>query len=210
MASDLDLILARASVIPVLSLNDVTKAAPLARALAAGGLGVIEMTLRTPDALDAMARMKAAEPELIVGMGTLRHPRQVQECRDAGADFLVSPGLTPELAEAMIGSGLACLPGVATPGEAMQASQMGFAALKFFPAEQSGGAAWLRSIAGPLPDLVFCPTGSITEDKAPDYLNLPNVACIGGSWVVEKTALATGDWDAITANAKRAEALKHR
>ena len=210
MPVTLDQLLDRASVIPVLSLTDLDRAAPLARALADGGLMVIEMTLRTPVALDALRDMKKAVPELMVGMGTLRTAQQVADCVDAGADFLVSPGLTPSLASAMLGSGLASLPGVASASEAMAATELGFEALKFFPAEQAGGASWLKSIAGPLPDIRFCPTGSITEDLVPAYLSLPNVACVGGSWVVEKSALDARDWPAITANAARAEALKQR
>lgn len=203
-------VLDAASVIPVLTLHDVAKAAPLAEALAAGGLRVIEMTLRTECALAAMAEMKRAVPGLYVGMGTLRSRDDVSASVDAGADFLVSPGLTPDLAKAMLECGVGGLPGVSTASEAMSAKAMGFEALKFFPAEQSGGAPWLKSIAGPLPDIRFCPTGSISEDLAPSYLALPNVACVGGSWITPAKAIEAGDWSQITENARRAERLKPR
>ena len=201
-------VLDAASVIPVLTLHDVAQAAPLAEALAEGGLKVIEMTLRSECAIEAMVAMKAAVPHLYVGMGTLRSPDDVARSVEAGADFLVSPGLTPRLAQSMLSAGVGCLPGVSTASEAMTAREMGFEALKFFPAEQSGGAPWLKSIAGPLPDIRFCPTGSISKEKAPDYLALKNVACVGGSWVTPTEAIAQGQWDEITANAQYAEGLK--
>ncbi|WP_291842052.1 bifunctional 4-hydroxy-2-oxoglutarate aldolase/2-dehydro-3-deoxy-phosphogluconate aldolase [Maricaulis sp.] len=197
-----------ASVIPVLTVGDVDKAAPLARALKAGGLRVIEMTMRTPAALDVLTAMKVAEPDLIIGMGTIRTPQQVGDAMAAGADFLVSPGLSPELIPALLASGLPVLPGVATAGEAMSAVEAGFDVLKFFPAEQAGGRPYLKSIAGPLPDIRFCPTGSITREMAPDYLALPNVVCVGGSWIATGAMIEAGDWDTITANAAAAAAMK--
>jgi len=197
-----------ASVIPVLAVGELEKAAPLAHALKAGGLRVIEMTMRTPVALEVMQAMKAAEPELIVGMGTIRTPADVEAAVAAGADFLVSPGLTPVLAEALIGCGVLSLPGVATAGEAMAASEKGFELLKFFPAEQAGGMEYLKSLRGPLPDLRFCPTGSITREKAPDYLALPNVVCVGGSWIASGPMIAASDWDAIEENARFAAEMK--
>ncbi|MFS2319052.1 bifunctional 4-hydroxy-2-oxoglutarate aldolase/2-dehydro-3-deoxy-phosphogluconate aldolase [Maricaulis sp. D1M11] len=207
MSTPVSTILDAASVIPVLTVKDMAHAVPLAEALAEGGLRVIEMTLRTEIGLDALAAMKEAVPELYVGMGTIRTGEDVQRSVNAGADFLVSPGLTPEISAAMMDSGVASLPGVATASEAMQAQVAGFTAMKFFPAEQSGGAPWLKSIAGPLPDITFCPTGSITKTQAPTYLALPNVACVGGSWVVPGDALNAGDWAQITQNARDAMAM---
>ncbi|MGY6532075.1 bifunctional 4-hydroxy-2-oxoglutarate aldolase/2-dehydro-3-deoxy-phosphogluconate aldolase [Glycocaulis sp.] len=199
-----------ASVIPVLTVEQMDTAAPLARALAAGGLKVIELTLRTPIALDAMKAMQDAAPDLIVGMGTVRTPDDAAKSAREGAAFLVSPGLTPALGDAMLATGLACLPGVATAGEAMAAREQGFEVLKFFPAEPAGGIAYLKALAGPLPDIRFCPTGSISRERAPDYLALGNVVCVGGSWIVEAKDLASGNWAAITANARAAEAMRGR
>lgn len=208
MPVSLDQLIEAASVIPVLAVGDRSKAAPLARALKAGGLRVIEMTMRTPVALEVMQDMKAAEPDLIVGMGTLRRPADVEAAVGAGADFLVSPGLTPELAPAMLDSGVVALPGVATAGEAMSASALGFELLKFFPAEQAGGLDYLKSLKGPLPDIRFCPTGSITREKAPAYLAQSNVVCVGGSWIANSAMIAAGDWETIEANARFAAEMK--
>lgn len=208
MSHTLSQVLDAASVIPVLAVADLEDAPPLAHALAAGGLKVIELTLRTPIALDAMKAMQDAEPDLIVGMGTITRPDQAEASAKAGAAFLVSPGLTPDLARAMLETGAPCLPGVATAGEAMQASEAGFEALKFFPAEPAGGIAYLNALAGPLPDLVFCPTGGISRERAPDYLALKNVACCGGSWLVTKDQLARKDWTGVTENARFAASLK--
>lgn len=199
---------AQASVIPVLTVNHLDHAAPLATALQSGGLRVIEMTMRTPAALDIMQAMKAAAPELIIGMGTLRTPEDVTASIEAGADFLVSPGLTPQLAHALLNSDVVSLPGVATVSEAMSAAELGFELLKFFPAEQAGGIDYLKSLKGPLPDVRFCPTGSITRQKAPDYLALPNVACVGGSWIASAPLIAGGDWDTIAENARAAADMK--
>ncbi|WP_323760416.1 bifunctional 4-hydroxy-2-oxoglutarate aldolase/2-dehydro-3-deoxy-phosphogluconate aldolase [Maricaulis sp.] len=208
MTVTLEALARAATVIPVLTVSDVEKAAPLARALKSGGLSVVEMTLRTPVALDVLSAMKAAEPDMIIGMGTIRTPEQVADSMAAGADFLVSPGLSPQLIPALLASGLPVLPGVATAGEAMAAVEAGFEILKFFPAEQAGGRPYLKSIAGPLPDIRFCPTGSITREMAPDYLALPNVVCVGGSWIATGAMIEAGDWDTITANAAAAAAMK--
>lgn len=208
MAHSLDAILHAASVIPVLTVDAVSGAAPLARALAAGGLKVVELTLRTQAALDAMRAMQEAAPELIVGMGTIRTGEDARSAAEAGAAFLVSPGLTPRLAAQMLETGLPCLPGVGTAGEAMQAREQGFEALKFFPAEPAGGIAYLKALAGPLPDIRFCPTGSISRERAPDYLALKTVACVGGSWIATPAMIAAGDWDTITANARAAAEMK--
>ena len=208
MTCSLDEILDAATVIPVLTVHDTAMAAPLAKALAAGGLRVVELTLRTPAALEAMRVMQDAAPGLIVGMGTVRTGDDARRAADAGAAFLVSPGLTPHLARAMLDTGLPCLPGVATAGEAMQAVEAGFAALKFFPAEPAGGIAYLEALAGPLPDIRFCPTGGISRTRAADYLALKTVPCCGGSWIATGEHIAAGDWRTITQNACFAASLK--
>jgi 2-dehydro-3-deoxyphosphogluconate aldolase / (4S)-4-hydroxy-2-oxoglutarate aldolase len=201
-------ILSAASVIPVLVLDDLARAAPLAKALFAGGLRVAELTLRTPIALDAVAAMKAAAPDLIIGMGTVLDGAQANAARAAGADFLVSPGATRSLLADFRALGLPALPGVATLSEAMAARAAGFRALKFFPAEAAGGPAYLAAIAGPLPDLMFCPTGGIGRARVKDYLALANVACVGGSWIAPADLLAAGDFAAITQNARIAASMK--
>jgi 2-dehydro-3-deoxyphosphogluconate aldolase/(4S)-4-hydroxy-2-oxoglutarate aldolase len=195
-----------ASVIPVLEVERLADAAPLAKALAAGGLRVVELTLRTTCALDAMAEMKRAAPSLLVGMGTIRTGADVERSLAAGADFLVSPGATPELLAAMRAG--PALPGVATASETMAAADAGYSALKFFPAEPAGGIAYLKSLAGPLPDIRFCPTGGIDVHSAADYLKLPNVVCVGGSWIATKPMISVGDWRGIEKNARLAAALK--
>lgn len=204
----IDAIMDIAGVIPVLEVERLDDAAPLAQALAAGGLRVIELTLRTACALEAVGAMKRAAPSLIVGMGTIRSRDDVKAAITAGADFLVSPGATPDLLAAL--KGVPALPGVATASEAMGAAEAGFQALKFFPAEPAGGLAYLKALAGPLPDLVFCPTGGIDAARAADYLALSNVRCVGGSWIAPKAAIAAGDWRLIEANAGRAAALRRR
>lgn len=208
MTYSLNEVLDAASVIPVLVVENVADAAPLAKALKAGGLRVLELTLRTPAALDAMKAMQDAEPDLIVGMGTVRTPEQAEASRCDGAAFLVSPGLSPKLTTAMLGTGLPCLPGVATAGEAMSAIEAGFEALKFFPAEPAGGLPYLKALAGPLPDIRFCPTGGISRERAPDYLAQKNVACVGGSWIATSAQIKAGEWDVITENAAAATAMK--
>ena len=199
-----------APVIPVLSLEDAGPAPELARALVAGGLKALEITLRTPAALEAIEAVAKAVPEAVVGAGTLLRPDDLRAARDAGARFGVSPGLTDPLLEAAEETGLPLLPGVATPSEAMRAADRGLEVLKFFPAEQSGGAAALRAWAGPLPRLQFCPTGGITPETVPAYLTLPNVICVGGSWIAPPEAIAAGDWDRIGALARQAAALAKR
>ncbi|MFZ4068505.1 MAG: bifunctional 4-hydroxy-2-oxoglutarate aldolase/2-dehydro-3-deoxy-phosphogluconate aldolase [Caulobacterales bacterium] len=201
-------IAAQASVIPVLVVEDVGHAAPLAVALQAGGLRVVELTLRTPAALAALVAMKAAAPDLVVGMGTVLDAAQAQAAVAAGADFLVSPGATPELLAQFRALNIAALPGVATVSEAMAARAAGFRTLKFFPAEPAGGPAYVSAMAGPLPDLSFCPTGGIGRERAKDYLKLSNVVCVGGSWIATAGLLAAGDFAAITENARYAQSLK--
>ena len=196
-----------APVIPVLVIEQPDDAAPLARALVAGGLPVLEVTLRTEAALDAIGAM-AAVPGAIVGAGTVLGPGDMARARDAGATFAVSPGRTEALLDAAEGeSGLPLLPGAATASEVMQLLERGYAVQKFFPAEPAGGAAMLGALAGPLPQVRFCPTGGIGLDTAPGYLELPNVACIGGSWVAPAGLVRRGEWAAIEALARQAAAL---
>lgn len=194
-------------VLPVIVIDDAGVAVDLAVALVAGGVRALEVTLRTPAAFEAIARMRAAVPEACVGAGTVLDGQQWQRAIDAGAQFGVSPGLTPALLDAIGRTSQPFLPGVATVGEAMRAREAGFTALKFFPAEAAGGRALLQAIAGPLPDLRFCPTGGIHLGNARDYLTLPNVPCVGGSWLVPADALAQRDWARITALAQQASTL---
>ncbi|MBY8876371.1 bifunctional 4-hydroxy-2-oxoglutarate aldolase/2-dehydro-3-deoxy-phosphogluconate aldolase [Actinacidiphila acidipaludis] len=195
------------AVVPVVVLEDADAAVPLARALVAGGLTAIEVTLRTAAALDAIRAVARDVPEAVVGAGTLLTPDHVAAAREAGARFLVSPGWTDRLLDAMRGSGLPFLPGVSTASEALGLLERGVSDMKFFPAEAAGGTAYLRSLASPLPHARFCPTGGIDADRAPDYLALPNVGCVGGTWMVPATALRARDWDEVTALARKAAAL---
>ena len=197
-------------VIPVLIIEDLAYAVPLARALVAGGVRVLEVTLRTPVALAAIRAMADEVPEAIVGVGTLTRPEDFTEARDAGACFGVSPGLTPVLIEAARETGLPLLPGVMTPSEVIAARLAGFRELKLFPAQQAGGMGMLQALAGPFPDVTFCPTGGITAETAPEFLALPNVGCVGGSWLTPKAALLAGDWGRITELAREANGLKAR
>jgi 2-dehydro-3-deoxyphosphogluconate aldolase/(4S)-4-hydroxy-2-oxoglutarate aldolase len=197
-----------APVVPVVVIDDVEIAVPLARALVAGGLPVIEVTLRTEAALPAIARIAAEVPEAIIGAGTIRTAGDVAAAADAGARFLVSPGSTPALVDAMAGASLPFLPGVATASEVMALAERGIREMKFFPAEAAGGTAYLRSLAGPLPDVRFCPTGGIRVESAPAYLALPNVGCVGGTWLTPADALATGDFARIEKLAAEAAALR--
>jgi 2-dehydro-3-deoxyphosphogluconate aldolase/(4S)-4-hydroxy-2-oxoglutarate aldolase len=184
-------------VIPLLVIEDLAAAVPLARALVAGGLRVLEVTLRTPAGLEAIRAMAEAVPGAVVGAGTLLTAGDVVAAKAAGAQFGVSPGWTKRLLDAAEGEGLAMLPGVATPSEAMAAAERGLEVLKFFPAEQNGGASALKAWAGPLRKLRFCPTGGVSKVNAPDYLSLPNVICVGGSWLAPGNLVATKDWRAI-------------
>ena len=192
-----------APVIPVIVVEDVARAAPLAAALIAGGLRVLEVTLRTPCALDAIRAMSQV-PGGIVGAGTLLTPGDVKAAKAAGAQFGVSPGATRRLIEACTEEGLPLMPGAVTASEVMALLEQGYSVQKFFPAEQSGGAAFLKSIGAPIPQVSFCPTGGIGLSNARDYLGLANVLCVGGSWVVPKDLIAAGDWAAITALAAEA------
>ncbi len=201
-------IMAPAPVIPVLTVTSVEDGLGQARALVAGGLYAIEVTLRTQSALAAIAAIAREIPDAVVGAGTITSPGQIGEAVAAGARFLVSPGVTPSLAEAAAGAPVPFLPGCATASEAMALRELGFRALKLFPAEAVGGARLIASLAAPLPDLRFCPTGGIDLAKAPDYLKLPNVACIGGSWMLPKDALAKGDYATVEKLAREAAGLK--
>ena len=197
-----------APVIPVIVLNDVAHAVPMARALLEGGIRMLEVTLRTPQALACIEAIAKAVPDAVVGAGTLRSKADAQAAANAGARFAVSPGYTSALGAACRDLGLPLLPGVATGGEIMAAQEDGFKALKFFPAMQAGGSAMLKAWSGPFFDVKFCPTGGISLQNARDFLALPNVLCVGGSWLVPADALAQGDWARITALAREAVALR--
>ncbi|MES2757433.1 MAG: bifunctional 4-hydroxy-2-oxoglutarate aldolase/2-dehydro-3-deoxy-phosphogluconate aldolase [Pseudomonadota bacterium] len=199
-------IMRTARVIPVIAIDDPEHAVPLAKALVAGGIRVLEVTLRTVHGLAAIRAMSEVEGA-IVGVGTLTAPAEFAAARDAGAVFGVSPGLTPALIEAARKSGLPLLPGVMTPSEVLAAREAGFRELKLFPAVPAGGVGMLSAIGGPIPDVTFCPTGGISIDSAPAFLALKNVACVGGSWLTPKDALAAGDWARITELARAAAAL---
>ncbi|MGW1542655.1 bifunctional 4-hydroxy-2-oxoglutarate aldolase/2-dehydro-3-deoxy-phosphogluconate aldolase [Streptomyces sp. NPDC002309] len=202
-----DSVLDLAPVVPVVVLPDAADAVPLARALVAGGLPAIEVTLRTPDALDAIRAISAAVPDAVVGAGTVITPGQVEDAVAAGARFLVSPGWTDALLEAMRRSGVPYLPGVSTTSEVVALLERGVREMKFFPAAAAGGTAYLKSLAGPLPQARFCPTGGIGLASAPEYLALPNVGCVGGSWMVPADAVAARDWARIEELAREAAAL---
>jgi len=195
-------------VIPVIAIDKFEHPVPLARALVAGGISVLEITLRTEHGLPAIRAIAESVPDAIVGVGTLTSPEEFTASRDAGAVFGVSPGLTPALIEAAKRSGLPLLPGVMTPSEVMAAREAGFRQLKLFPAVPAGGVGMLNGIAGPLSDVSFCPTGGITQETAPQFLACKNVVCVGGSWLTPKAAIEAGDWDKITEIAKAAAALK--
>ena len=194
-------------VIPVIVIQRLADAVPLARALVAGGVRVLELTLRTPVALAAIERVAAEVEGAIVGAGTLTRPEDFEAVRRAGALFGVSPGLTPELAGAARASGLPLLPGVMTPSDVIAARSAGYTELKLFPAQQAGGIGMLKALGGPFPDVRFCPTGGITSATAPDFLALANVVCVGGSWLAPDDAVAAGDWERITALARAASQL---
>lgn len=210
--SVLDSVLDLVPVVPVVVIDDLAHATPVAQALVAGGLPVIELTLRTPVALEAIARIAEEVPDIVVGAGTIVTPGQAQEAVDAGAQFLVSPGATPALLSAMAETGVPFLPGTATVSEVLAVLETGHRELKFFPAEASGGAGFLGSLASVVPAARFCPTGGITPASAASYLALPNVACVGGSWLTPRdlvaSCAATGDWSPVRERAALAAALR--
>ncbi|MEV4396215.1 bifunctional 4-hydroxy-2-oxoglutarate aldolase/2-dehydro-3-deoxy-phosphogluconate aldolase [Nonomuraea sp. NPDC049607] len=197
-----------APVIPVVVIDDVATAVPMAEALVAGGLPVIEVTLRTPAALGAIERIAAEVPGATVGAGTIRTTADISAAVAAGSRFLVSPGTTLSLVEALEASGVPYLPGAATVSEVMALAERGIKELKFFPAEAAGGVPYLKSLAGPLQDVRFCPTGGIRAESAADYLRLPNVGCVGGSWLTPADVLAAGDWARVEKLAADAAALR--
>ena len=197
-----------APVIPVIVLHDVRHAVPMARALVAGGVRMLEVTLRTPQALECMRAIAAEVPDAVVGAGTVRTSADAVAAARAGARFAVSPGFTPAVGRACRDAGLPLLPGVATGSEIMTAQEEGFSALKFFPAVQAGGTAMLKAWQGPFGDVAFCPTGGIQPGNAAEFLALKNVACVGGSWLVPADALEQGDWSRITRLAREASALQ--
>ncbi len=197
-----------APVIPVIVLNDVAHAVPMAQALVAGGVRMLEITLRTPQALACMEAIARAVPDAVVGAGTVRSKADAQAAANAGARFAVSPGYTSAVGQACRDLSLSLLPGVATGSEIMLAQEDGFTELKFFPAMQAGGPAMLKAWAGPFFDVCFCPTGGVTMGNAPELLALPNVVCVGGSWLVPQDAMAQGDWARITALAAQSRGLR--
>ncbi len=187
-----------APVIPVIVLNDINHAVPMARALVAGGIRMLEVTLRTPVALQCIERIAKEVPEAIVGAGTVRTPAEAQAAARAGARFAVSPGFTNAVGQACRDNGMPLLPGVATGSEIMMAAEAGYKELKFFPAMQAGGPAMLKAWSGPFFDVKFCPTGGVSVSNAREFLSLPNVICVGGSWLVPNDALTSGDWTRMT------------
>ncbi|MFJ5935423.1 bifunctional 4-hydroxy-2-oxoglutarate aldolase/2-dehydro-3-deoxy-phosphogluconate aldolase [Streptomyces sp. NPDC093071] len=197
-----------APVVPVVVIEDAADAVPLARALVAGGLPLIEVTLRTPAALDAVRAIADGVPEAVVGAGTVVSAAGVADAVGAGARFLVSPGWTERLLGAMRESGVPFLPGVSTVSEVVALLERGVDAMKFFPAEAAGGVPYLKSLAGPLPQARFCPTGGVSATSAPAYLALPNVGCVGGTWMLPPDALASRDWARVESLAREASALR--
>ncbi|MGW1249727.1 bifunctional 4-hydroxy-2-oxoglutarate aldolase/2-dehydro-3-deoxy-phosphogluconate aldolase [Streptomyces sp. NPDC002535] len=195
-------------VVPVVVIEDVADAVPLARALVAGGLPLVEVTLRTPAALDAVRAIAAEVPGAVVGAGTVVSAAGVADAAGAGARFLVSPGWTERLLGSMRDSGLPFLPGVSTTSEVVALLEQGVTDMKFFPAEAAGGVPYLKSLAGPLPRARFCPTGGVSLASAPAYLSLPNVGCVGGTWMLPPDALAARDWARVEALAREAAALR--
>jgi len=200
-------ILRKAGILPVITVHSIDEGHKIAESLLAGGLTTLELTLRTPVALDALRALKRSFPDIIIGAGTVLEPQHIQPAIDAGADFLVTPGTPPALADALADVSIPVVPGGATPSELMALMARGFRACKLFPASAVGGLAMIKGLAGPLTDLVLCPTGGISEDTAAQYLAQPNVACIGGSWMLRPDWLAAGAWDKVRASAAQAAAI---
>ncbi|MDO4640768.1 MAG: bifunctional 4-hydroxy-2-oxoglutarate aldolase/2-dehydro-3-deoxy-phosphogluconate aldolase [Neisseria sp.] len=201
-------ILSAGAVVPVMAIEDLSTAVDLAHALVAGGIPTLEITLRTPVGIDAIRLIKKEVPGAIVGAGTVINSEQLKAVADAGAVFAISPGLNSHFAKAAEQSDITVIPGVATPGELMLALEHGIDTLKLFPAEVVGGREMLKALNGPFPQVKFCPTGGISLETAPEYLKLPNVLCVGGSWLTPKAAVAAKDWATITQLAKEASALR--
>ncbi|MGR9051310.1 MAG: bifunctional 4-hydroxy-2-oxoglutarate aldolase/2-dehydro-3-deoxy-phosphogluconate aldolase [Gammaproteobacteria bacterium] len=191
-------------VMPVMVIKDLEDAVPLARALSAGGIKVLEITLRTPAALDAIKAISAEVEDAVVGAGTVTSPEQLEAARRAGAVFAISPGLTPKLLDAVVNGDIALIPGISTLSELMFGMEYGLDHFKFFPAAAAGGVAMLKGIAGPIPSATFCPTGGISPENYNDYLKLPNVACVGGSWLAPEQAIKAKNWHTITDLARAA------
>ena len=200
-------ILALGPVMPVIVIDDAADGVPLAQALLEGGISTIEVTLRTQAALGAMEAIAKSCPDMVIGAGTVLTPTHAANARDAGAVFAVSPGATPSLIEGCADAGIDLLPGATSASEAMVLLEQGFDALKFFPAVPAGGAPFLKSLASPLPQITFCPTGGITQQTAPDFLSLDNVSCVGGSWIASRSDIANKDFATITARASAAAEL---
>jgi 2-dehydro-3-deoxyphosphogluconate aldolase/(4S)-4-hydroxy-2-oxoglutarate aldolase len=197
-------VLTASPVVPVMVIQDLENAVPLAQALVAGGVRVLEITLRTPVALEAIRAISQAVPSAIVGVGTVTTAEQLQAAESAGAVFAISPGLTPTLLNAAVAGNIALIPGIATLSELMLGMEYGLDHFKFFPAEAAGGIPMLKSIAGPFPDMTFCPTGGISPSNYRDYLKLSNVACVGGSWLAPTDVVQAKDWAQVTALAQQA------
>jgi 2-dehydro-3-deoxyphosphogluconate aldolase/(4S)-4-hydroxy-2-oxoglutarate aldolase len=197
-------IFSQGPIVPVLVISDVAHAVPIAKALIAGGIRVLEVTLRTASALDVIAKIAKEVPEALIGAGTVTNRAQLKQVQDAGALFAISPGMTPDLLAAGNEGDIALIPGISSISELMKAIDFGYTHLKFFPAEASGGVKALKAIGGPFPDIAFCPTGGISPENYRNYLDLPNVRCAGGSWLVPEDAVAAGDWGRITELAKQA------
>lgn len=191
-------------VVPVLVIHDVNAAVPLAKALMAGGIKVLEVTLRTPAAIDVIKRIAQEVPDALIGAGTVTNAQQLKEVTEAGAKFAISPGMTADLLKAGMEGSIPLIPGISSISDLMKGKDAGYHYMKFFPAEASGGVKAIKSISGPFPDVKFCPTGGIGPDNYLDYLALPNVMCVGGSWLAPDDAIENGEWDRITQLAKQA------
>ncbi|QYJ99896.1 bifunctional 4-hydroxy-2-oxoglutarate aldolase/2-dehydro-3-deoxy-phosphogluconate aldolase [Shewanella psychrotolerans] len=194
----------RSPIVPVMVINKIEDAVPLARALVAGGISVLEVTLRTPCALEAITKIAKEVPEALVGAGTILNEAQLQQAIDAGAQFVITPGATTDLLKAAMAGTVPLIPGVASISEVMAGMELGYTNFKFFPAEASGGVNALKAFSGPLANIRFCPTGGITPSSYKNYLALSNVDCIGGSWIAPTDAMEQGDWDRITQLCKEA------
>ena len=197
-------IFAAGPVVPVLVINDVEKAVPLAKALMAGGIKVLEVTLRTPVAIDVISTIAKEVPDALIGAGTVTNAQQLKAVTEAGAKFAISPGMTADLLKAGMDGDIPLIPGISSTSDLMKGKDAGYTHMKFFPAEASGGVKAIKSISGPVPDVTFCPTGGIGPANYKDYLALGNVKCVGGSWVAPDDAINEGDWDRITQLAKEA------
>lgn len=200
-------LLRAAGILPVVTVNSLDEARKVSEALLAGGLPAIELTLRTPVAMEALAVLKKELPDIVIGAGTVLTTQQMKQSIAAGADFLVTPGTPPELADALAQADVPVVPGAATPTELLSLMARGFRVCKLFPATAVGGLAMLKGLAGPLSELKICPTGGIGEDTAADYLSQPNVVCIGGSWMVPKNWIEAGQWDKVTESSAKAAAI---